>query len=781
MSSNRHLISLGRSDFFPNRGDTPNATSYPEAKFQSTGAAADGGRMLTAADIIRTLRRRVRLVLATAITLTALIALLIFELTPKYDAQAVIVLEARTARIANIQDVMPGLPTDNPAMHGPVIRSELDVLTSRSLVRRVIEDTGLANEPEFNPALQTGPGWLGRSLFWMSEQDQSRIENELQTRWNQLRPASGLTAVGEPDPLGPVIEAYLANLTVKTDGKSLTFFLTFRSENSELAARVANRHAQLYLESHVSLKADATKRANSWLAQRVEELRGQVIESERAVQAYRVQNNLNRMPGAEATSMYGEQLSEMNAQLVAARAERAQDEAKLSQAQELLRSKAGFESVPDVLNSSTIQRLREHEAALMRMEAEIAERYRENHPPLLSVRAQLRGLRQQIDKEMQSIVHSLRNSVEIARVRERALERNVEEVRGRLSTANMAEVKLWELEREADARRALLQSFLARFQETSSGSPSERPDARIVSAADVPISPAFPRRKLFLAAGLVLSLMAGAGLALIRDRSDLRVRSLDEIESLTAVPSFGLVPSMQNSWRRRGTAARAIIDDPMSGYAEAIRSVRSALAFSDPGKPPVSVAVTSALPQEGKTTLAASLAQSSALGGRRTILVDCDLRRPGIASLLRQPTVTNIVDVLNGKLRIEDVIHRDDATGLDFIAAPANVANSVDLLNSPRFKELLAKLSSSYERVYIDTPPVLAVPDALAVAQVADALVFAVRWGTPEHVIAAALRQVRAANIHITGTVVTHVDVRRHSKLGYKDPYYYGRYHARSV
>lgn len=760
----------------------PNATAYSEDNFQPMRAIDDSGRMFTVADILRTLRRRVRLVLATAVAVTALIALVIFQLAPKYDAQAVIILEARNARIANVQDVMPGLPTDNPALHGAVIRSELDVLTSRSLVRRVIDDTGLANEAEFNPDLRTGPGWLGRSLFWMSEQDQLRIESEAESFWRRLRPGSETPDTREADPLSPVIEAYLANLTVKTDGKSLTFLLTFRSEDPGLAARVANRHAQLYLDSHVSLKVDATKRANSWLSQRVEDLRGQVAESERAVQAYRVQNNLNRMPGTDTTTMYGQQLSEMGAQLVAARAERAQTEARLAQAQELLRSKAGFESVPEVLNSSTIQRLREQEAQLMRMEEEIAERYRDNHPPLLNVRAQLRGLRQQINSEMKNIVRSLNNNVEIARARERAVEKNVEQIRGSLSTVNMAEVKLWELEREADARRALLQNFLARFQETSSGSPSERPDARIVSSADVPNSPAFPRRKLFLAAGLVFSLMAGAGLALILDRLDQRVRSSNEIESLTAVPTFGLVPTVQGSWRQKTTAARAVIDDPMSSYSEAIRSVRSALTFTHPQKPPVSVVVTSALPQEGKTTLAASLARSSALAGRKTILVDCDLRRPGVASLLRQPTVTNIADVLNGKLRVEDVIHRDDATGLDFIAAPANVPNSVDLLSSPRFRELLARLSSIYERVYIDTPPVLAVSDALAVAQVADALMFAVRWGTPEHVIAAALQRVRAANVHLTGTVVTHVDMRRHSKLGYKDlGYYYGKYQSRSV
>lgn len=785
MNQKRHIIPLGASDVTPVRGSIP---PPPSGFSMETGWSAhqpsESGRIYTVADILGTLRRRIRLVMATSIVIVALIALVIMQLTPKYDGEAIVILEARNPQLANVQDVMPGLPTDNPALHTAVIRSELDVLTSRPLARRVITETGLANNPEFNPALRTGPGWFGKLFFWMDEPDQARIEQDVGAFLKKLRPGADGQNASDPDPLAPVIDAYLENLRVKNDGKSLTFRVSFRSEDPELAARVANAHAQAYLASQVALKVDATKRANQWLAQRVEDLRGQVAESERAVQAYRVQNNLNRMPGtgSETTSIYGQQLAEMSAQLVAATADRAQAEARLAQVKELLRSGAGAESVPEVLNSSTIQRLREQEAQLMRMEAEIAERYKDNHPPLLNVRAQLRGLRQQINHEIHNIVRSLSNDVEIARTRERVVEKNVEQLRGSLSNVNMAEVKLWELEREANARRALLQTFMARLQETSAGSPSERPDARIASRADVPNSPSFPRRKLLLAAGFVFSLIIGAGLALIVDRADSKVRSSDEVESLTAVPSFGLVPTVENTWRRKMNAARAVIDDPMSSYAEAIRSVRTALAFSHPGESPVSVVVTSALPQEGKTTLAASLARSSALAGRKTILVDCDLRRPGVAPLLRQPTVSNIVDVLTGKMRLEDVIHRDDATGLDFIAAPSNVSNSVDLLSSSRFTEILRQLTGTYERVYIDTPPILAVSDALAVAQSADALLFAVRWGTPEHVVATALRQVRSANLNLTGTVVTHVDLRRHSKLGYKDiGHYYGKYQSRSA
>lgn len=783
MNQKRHIIPLGGGEFLAARDDISFAIDRADDARLSTRRPSGSGRIYTASDILGTLRRRVRLVTSASLVVFALIALVIMQLTPKYDGEAVIILEARTAQIANIQDVMPALPTDNPALHAAVIRSELDVLMSRPLARRVITELGLANKPEFNPVLRTGPGWFGGLFFWMDEQGQMQVEEAIAAFLKQLKPGSDAADEHDPDPLSPVIDAYLEHLRVRNDGKSLTFRLSFRSKDPDLAARVVNAHARAYLDSQIALKVDATQQANRWLSQKVEALRGQVTESERAVQAYRVQHKLNRMPGKDAaSSIYAQQLAEMNAQLVAASADRAQAEAKLAQVKDLLRSGASAESVPEVLNSSTIQRLREQEAQLMRMEAEIAERYMDNHPPLLNVRAQLRGLRRQINHEIQNIVRSLSNDVEIARTRERVVEKNVEQLRASLSNVDMAEVKLWELEREASARRELLQTFLARLEETSAGSPHERADARVASWADVPDSPSFPRRKLLLAAGFVFSLLVGAGLALVVDRSDSRVRSSDEVESLTDVPTFGLVPVVENTWRRKMTAARAVIDDPMSSYAEAIRSVRTALTFSDPGTPPVSIVVTSALPQEGKTTLAASLARSSALAGRKTILVDCDLRRPGVAALLRQPTVSNIVDVLTGKMRLEDVIHRDDATGLDFVAAPSNVWNSTDLLGSPQFAELLRNLENTYERVYIDTPPILAVSDALAVAQSADALLFAVRWGTPEHVVATALRQVRSAHLNLTGTVVTHVDLRRHAKLGYKDAgQYYGKYQARSA
>lgn len=784
MSDNRHIIRLDPGEHPRRRTIAPERVVYEPAVRTESPSGGSGGGVLAIGDIIRSLKRRLTTLAVTTLCVTGVVALIIFQLTPKYDAQAVLVLEARNARIANVQDVMPGLPTDNPALHAAVIRSELDILTSRALARQVIEDTGLIDVPEFNPALRSGPSWFGRLFFWMDEADQLQADAQLDALLERLRSTDTDSEIREPDPLLAVIDAYLGNLTVKSDGRSLTFLLTFRSEDPELAARVANRHAQFYLASHVAIKAEATSKANAWLAQRVEELRGQVSEAERAVQAYRVEHKLNRLPGVDAPSMFGQQLAEMSAQLVSARAERAQAEARLSQAQELARTRASMESVPEVLASSTIQRLREQEARLVGMEMEIAERYRDNHPPLLNVRAQLRGIRQQIDAEMRNIVRSLSNNVAIARARERAVEANVEQLRGSLSNVNMAEVKLWQLEREADARRDLLQTFMARLQETSSGSPSERPDARIISSADAPLSPAFPRKKLFLAAGLTFGLLIGAGIALVRDRMDPRVRSSNEVEILTSVPTLGLVPAVTSTWRRKETAANAVIDDPMSSYAEAIRSVRSALSFSfrDMQEPPVSVVITSALPQEGKTTLAASLARSSALSGRKTILVDCDLRRPGVAALLRQPTVTNIVDVLNGKLQIEDVIHRDDVTGMDFVSAPSNVWNSLDLLSSPRMAEIITQLSRRYERVYIDTPPVLAVSDALAVGQCADAVLFAVRWGTPEHIISEATRRVRSASLAITGTVVTHVDIRRHTKFGYKDVgYYYGKYRSRSA
>jgi len=727
-----------------------------------------GAKPLTVTELARIVQRRFSTIVGTIVAVTGLAALVAFQLTPQYDAEAVLVLDARQERVSNIEEVVSGLPRDNASL-----RSEIDVLMSRPLAAKVVEQNNLLNEPEFNPFASSRPSGFSRLFFWLDDAGKLAADQWLRAVFDGFRSESEKSPEQQAsETMTRVVDEYLRHLTVRTDGRSFSIRLVFRSENPQLAAKVVNTHADLYLYSQLEAKFDATKRANTWLTQRVDELRGQVRTAEQAVQAYREKHNLVGVN--QNVSLFAQQLSDMNSQLAAARGERSQFEARLNQ----VRNQVNIDSMPEVLNSVTIQRLREQEATATRQEAELAQRYGERHPALNNARVQLKDLRGQIAAEIKKIVASLSNNVESARARETALQRNVNELMSKVANINMAEVQMREIEREAEASRMLFQNFLNRFRETSAGPSIDTPDARIVSPADVPLVASFPRKGVLILAGFLLSLFCAAIMVALVEKFESGFRSPEEIERAIGVPSLGLVPAVPSGVTATMAAEDYVVEKPLSSYAEAIRSIRTAITFTDFDNPPQSIAVTSSVPDEGKTTLAVSLARSSALAKRRTIIVDCDLRRGGVGELLGVSGGPTIVDFLNGDCPLDRLIQREEETGLHFIAAPNNIGNSLDLLNTAQFANLLEALTKAYECVVIDTPPVLAVSDALAVARRVDATVFAVRWGhTPENVVENAIKQVRSANLNLTGVVVTRVNLKRHIRYGYGDRgYYYGKY-----
>ncbi|MFN4282158.1 MAG: GumC family protein [Alphaproteobacteria bacterium] len=745
-------------------GATARASVAPSVPF----GFLRGVKPIGITELARIVQRRLSTIIGAVVAVTGLFVLLAFQMTPQYDAEAVLVLDARQERVSNVQDVISGLPTDNAAL-----RSELDVLMSRPLAAKVIEQTNLLNEAEFNPYAKHEPSGFSRMAFWLEPSSQLAIDQWFRAVFDSLRGRGGKSPEQEAaETMTGVVDEYLKHLTVRSDGRSLSIRLVFRSENPTLAAKVVNTHADLYLYSQLEAKFDATKRANTWLTQRVDELRGQVRSAEQAVQAYREKNNLVGVN--QNVSLFAQQLSDMNSQLAAARGERSQYESRLNQ----VRNQVNIDSMPEVLNSVTIQRLREQEATATRQEAELAQRYGERHPALNNARAQLKDLRGQIAAEIKKIVASLSNNVESARARETALQRNVNELMSKVADINMAEVQMREIEREAEASRMLFQNFLNRFRETSAGPSIDTPDARIISPADVPLLAAFPRKGILIAFGFLFSLVCAAIMVALVEKFEAGFRSPEEIERLIGVASLGLVPAVPGGVTASMAAEEYVIEKPLSSYAEAIRSIRTAITFTDFDNPPQSIAVTSSVPDEGKTTLAVSLARSSALAKRRTIIVDCDLRRGGVAELLGVQASPHIVDFLNGDCPLDKLIQREERTGLHFIPAPNNIGNSLDMLNSTQFANLLETLRKAYDCVVIDTPPVLAVSDALAVARRVDATVFAVRWGhTPENVVENAIKQVRSANLSLTGVVVTRVNLKKHVWYGYGDRgYYYGKY-----
>jgi succinoglycan biosynthesis transport protein ExoP len=336
------------------------------------------------------------------------------------------------------------------------------------------------------------------------------------------------------------------------------------------------------------------------------------------------------------------------------------------------------------------------------------------------------------------------------------------------------------LEREAQSTRAVYEDFLKRFKELREQQDIQQPDARVLSPASVPSIPAYPRYTLTMLLALATGVMLGAILIAIIERLDGGFRTGDQIERLTGRALVGMVPILSRTTLGKSAPARFAIDKPSSAYAESLRSAYTAIMLGSLDKPPKIIMTTSSLPGEGKSTFVCSPAGLMARSNpeKKVIVVDCDLRRSAILTALGVPPTGGTLDeYLTGTKTLDQIIGREETSGLYYIPAKSNTPNSAEILDSNAMRNFVQGLAEQFDLVFLDTPPLMAVSDARVTAQLADYIVFLVRWEETNRELAInALKLVRDLRKHV-GVVLAQVNIRRHSRYGYGDyGYYYSKY-----
>ncbi len=693
-------------------------------------------------------RRNARFISLITGSLTIIALVLAFTIPARYVGETVVMLDPRKTQVSGIESVVSHLPADNAA-----IRSEIDIIQSRAVIDRIIDELQLMNDKNFNPGLST-TSWFGRLFASSKPEDVAKRESRDRTG---------------------VASKLLKNLTVTNDGRSYSITIRYQDRNPEMASRIANAFADQYLVDQLEVKYDATQRANAWLSKRLDELRDKVSSAEKAVEDFRNSNNLINTgkvgTGGEQT-ITQQQLSELNVQLLQAQAERSQTEARLSSVKNLGRQK--LETASIVIASPLIQQLKQQEAEVRRKVADLATRYGERHPIMIDAKNELAGIREKESEEIEKIVAGLQNDYDIAKGKVDSLKKELDSLTTKTGEGNEAMVTLHQLEREAAADRSLYEGLLNRFKQVTEQQDLQIPDARIIARAEVPLRPSFPKKWIFLALGMLLGLTTGFAIALVLEYLDRGVRSLSMAERAFGVTGLGIVPSAVTAEGQ--LPSDYVLKKPLSVYAEALRSIRAAIHFSNVDQPPKVIMITSSFPGEGKTMFSASFARLLAQSGSKVLLIDADMRRPRIHSILSlDKSRPDLAQVLAHDAKLEDAIQQD-VSGADVLIAHTRPPNPQDLVGSHQMEKLLATAREKYDLVIVDTPPVIALSDAALIAKMADTTVYLARWAhTPREIISEGLKQLTKFNVRLAGLVLTQVDLQDRKRFGVDD---YGFYHV---
>ncbi len=643
---------------------------------------------------------------------------------PMYPARVTIALEAEGQQqvIGDIESIFAGGGTDTTA-----INTEIEVLRSRALMERLVDELDLTQDPEFNGQ---GSGSNLVEQIRMAVSDWTPIERDEVALRNY------------------VVDVLISRINVSNIRQSLAFNIQIETMDQDKSAEIVNALALIYIENSILRKLNEATRAVEFLSERTTELQGN-MEGLQQELAQRME--ASNVIGAELLQAQNLQLRDLRGRVEEAQASLVEDQTLLT----ALEDADGFDASVEVAESSGDGRF-----------SGIVQRFR---------RGTLSEDATQV--ALVAIADDLRDDIRRTQAQLQSLQRSAADLTVQISTQSDELIQIQQLEREVEAARLLYETFLTRLQEASVQRGLEAADSRVLSQA-VPRGASSPRVMVIMFLGAILAGLLGSAFVVFREWRFAGFRTTDELRSAAGAFVFGSLPAM--SVRGRKEVLQSLKDKPNSIFAEAVRNLRTSILMANPDKEPQVILVTSSIPGEGKTTLSLSLARYfGSLEGRKVLLVEADIRRQTLRAYQDDERAKGVqlLDVLLGKAKLDDMDLLDPDLGVEVLMGSGGEFNAADLFESRRFKDLIANLRGRYDHIIIDSPPVLAVPDARVLTRYADLCVFAVRWGSTSRTqVRQGLEMLKSVGHPVDGVVLTQVDQRKMKGYGYGGQYGYDGY-----
>jgi capsular exopolysaccharide synthesis family protein len=682
-------------------------------------------------DYLHVLLRRRRLVVAVFLVVSVHAAVKTFLQRPVFSAAAQVLIEREAPAVLNFKEVAEV----NAGVWGDdYYQTQYKVLQSRALARKVIQALELLQDPEFG-----GP----------------RPPAEVES--------AHAAAPGESGPMEAGIDGYLGRLKVEPVKNSRLVSVAFEAFRPDLAARVANRHAQLYIQQALEFRYQVSSEAGAWLQGQIEDQRRKMEAAALALQEARQSLGIENIE--ERQRLLAQKLGELGSALTALKTQRLEREALVQQMKRAPRA----DELPEVQRSAVVQSLRLELTQLERQEAQLLQRYLDQHPELLKVRAQIAEALRRIEAEAQRVIRTTENEWKGLVAQERSLSEALEAAKAEAADMQRRTIPYETRKRELDASREVLNGLLSRGKQADVASELKTSNIRILDAAVLPGGPVRPNRRRDVGMGMLLGLALGIGLALFLEYLDSTLKTPEDVRNHLGVPLLGVIPEVKESTPDALLVGSEKAHGP---FLEGYRVIRTALGYCWSSQEPRVMVCTSTAPGEGKTLTSLNLAQTLAAVGERVLLVDCDMRKPTAHEVLSLSRGPGLSDLLASKATTEEAIRAVAGSGLSVVTAGASVPSPGDLLTTEAMRGLIESLRSRYRWLVLDTPPVGAVADALVLASLGDGvIVVAGAEMVSRKAVLNTLHRISETGSRILGVVLNRAQVARHA-------YYYGRYYG---
>ena len=705
------------------------------------------------------LKRSLALILLFSVMVTGITILVVFSITPKYTATATLLIEAQQNKAVSIEEVV-GIDSSKAEYY----LTQFEILKSNQIAEKVIEKLGLSKLEEFNSTLNT--------------------EKSLVDEIKAIPLVASL--LGSQEDKGPspeairqgVLAAFKENLVISPVRKTQLVKISFTSVDPNLAAKIANEIGYAYIDLNLEARLSATKYASSWITDRLSQLKQQLSDSEKALSDFLVKEKLIDDSGIE--SLASQELTNLTTRLAEVRERRIETESGYA----ALRSS----DITDISSLSIIPSLSSHPQVIAIRQAEInatnevkelSKRYGPKHDKMIAAKARLRSVEDQAKSIVDKLVNGIGKELKALNKQENLLTREIQSRKDEYQDITFKKSQYESLKREVETNRNVLNVFLTRQKETTATSDFEAANARFTDTAMIPQLPSAPKKKLIVALAFVASFGFGVVMAFIIDAMRSTIESVKSFEDKFGLIPLGGVPLVKaKRFKKKPLDNTVFFDSHEVGFGESLRSIRTSLMLSYMRNDRKRIAVTSSLPEEGKTTVSINLAMSFAKV-EKVLLIDCDLRKSSISERFgfkkHHQGLTN--HLLMGA-ELQDCLFKDKKSELTVLPAGMLTPNPQELLSSKEFEQLLTKLEEHFDRIIIDTPPTLPVSDSLIVSQLTKAVLIVVKAnGTKADAVKKTMSKFIGHSIGIDGVIVNQINTKvAQTEYGYGGYGKYGHY-----